>query len=132
LTLRARLFYYARKKNLPPINFDAYKAHLASKTDLASMAVPPAEGTPPYPVPFADIVALISSGKPIPGIRNIPSTVLTDQATQPAADKRKKPWEKNKTQSLEQSTFEDLSVEAVAQTMPEGFISTNTEGKLSG
>jgi hypothetical protein len=123
LTLRARLFYYARKKNVPPINFDAYKAHLASKPP------PSAETTPPYPVPFADIVALITSGQPIPGIKDIPPTVLSDRATQPVANKRRKPWEKDEPFAVEERTFGDRRDEAIVQDVPEEPISGHTEGE---
>lgn len=115
LTIRARTFYYARKTS-QKIDFDAYKAHLASRfpdefpapkpTDAgeSSAPVPQAGGSaadadadadpnPSFPTSFADIVALINSGAPIPGIMDIPPTVLADKATQPAASRRKKPWE---------------------------------------
>lgn len=109
LTIRARTFYYARKTN-QTINFDAYKAHLVSRSpddfpapkpsDAGeSTPLPQAGGAanddpnPSFPTSFADIVALINSGAPIPGIMDIPPTVLADKATQPAASRRKKPWE---------------------------------------
>jgi len=116
LTLRARLFYYARKKNIPPINFDAYKAYLASKPS------PPAEETPPYPVPFADIVAMINSGQPIPGIRDIPPTVLSGLATQPVANKRRKPWEKEESEAIEHKTFGDRRDQPTVQNIPESSV----------
>ncbi|OJD29528.1 myb dna-binding domain protein [Diplodia corticola] len=49
----------------------------------------------PYPTSFAHIVELITTGQPIPGIKEIPDTVLEGQGTAPAASKRKKPWEKD-------------------------------------
>lgn len=122
LTLRARLFYYARKKNIPPINFDAYKAHLANKTSL------PAEETPPYPVPFADIVAMITSGQPIPGIKDIPPTVLSGQATQPLANKRRKPWEKEEPLAAEHKTFGDRRDDVIVQSMPDDQVTDYKEG----
>jgi hypothetical protein len=112
LTLRARLFYYARKKNLPPINFDAYKAHLAFQPS------PPADQNPPYPTPFAEIVALITSGKPIPGIKDIAPTVLSDQATKPVANKRRKPWEKDEDLAVKEVTFGDRRDELIIQDEP--------------
>ena len=51
------------------------------------------QAPPPYPQTFAEIAALITSGAPIPGIRDIPSTVLPNLATQPVEKKRRKPWE---------------------------------------
>lgn len=109
LTIRARTFYYARKTN-QTIDFDAYKAHLASRSPEEFPAPKPsdagestplpqaggaanADPNPSFPTSFADIVALINSGAPIPGIMDIPPTVLADKATQPAASRRKKPWE---------------------------------------
>lgn len=93
------------------IDFDAYKAHVNSKeseglpsaSPIASSQppLPPtsngesADPNPAYPTSFADIVALIQEGKPIPGIKDIPPTVLSDKATQPTASRRKKPWEKD-------------------------------------
>ena len=37
---------------------------------------------------------MIQEGKPVPGIKDIPPTVLSDKATKPTASRRKKPWEK--------------------------------------
>ncbi|CAO2648593.1 Nn.00g078600.m01.CDS01 [Neocucurbitaria sp. VM-36] len=69
-----------------------------ASTDTAGgiMPVPanPAEPPAPYPTSFAQIVELITSGQPIPGIKEIPPTVLTGQGTEPAKARRKKPWEK--------------------------------------
>lgn len=123
LTLRARCFYYSRKFNTP-IDFDAYKAYNAqhglrqppastngippSATAASSPPEPsifsassPAEGAPasseptaPYPTSFAHIVELITTGQPIPGIKEIPNTILEGQGTQPVKTKRRKPWEK--------------------------------------
>ena len=49
----------------------------------------------PYPTSFSQIVELITSGEPIPGIKEVPDTVLEGQASQPTTAKRKKPWEKD-------------------------------------
>ena len=53
------------------------------------------QGAAPYPTSFAQIVDLISSGKPIPGIKEIPDTVLDGQGTESKREKRRKPWEKD-------------------------------------
>ncbi|EGX43480.1 hypothetical protein AOL_s00215g216 [Orbilia oligospora ATCC 24927] len=47
----------------------------------------------PYPTSFAQIVELITSGKPIPGIREIPNTLNAAPPTQNSAQQRRKPWE---------------------------------------
>ncbi|KAK0615526.1 Uncharacterized protein DIS24_g11733 [Lasiodiplodia hormozganensis] len=53
------------------------------------------QGEAPYPTSFAHIVELITSGQPIPGIKEIPDTVLEGQGSASTASKRKKPWEKD-------------------------------------
>lgn len=107
-----------RKYNVD-VDFDAYKAYRSSRPQQppAPQAIPvssalsasaesaggilpgsssnPNEPAAPYPTSFAQIVELISSGKPVPGIKEIPNTVLTGQGTQAAQARRKKPWEKN-------------------------------------
>ncbi|MCJ1399157.1 hypothetical protein MMC11_002359 [Xylographa trunciseda] len=121
LTLRARCFYYARKHNMA-IDFDAYRAwHARQGSPTQTMpndAVPQsctpgeeqisspsylatserlnnesAEPPAPYPLSFSHIVDLITSGQPVPGVKDIPNTVLDGQASQPIRSQRKKPWE---------------------------------------
>jgi hypothetical protein len=150
LTLRAQCFYFSRKKNAA-IDFDAYKAYLedrggahskesASTTRESSDPTPSSYDAPshtgsdlpsasnlndpknaPYPQSFADIVALITSGAPIPGIREIPDTLLTDQASKPVASKRRKPWEKDVDEETIQGgtgTFGDHRDTVVPQEYP--------------
>jgi len=50
-------------------------------------------GGAPTPASFAEICELIAQGKEIPGIKEIPDTVLEGQASQANARTRKKPWE---------------------------------------
>ncbi|KAF2755199.1 hypothetical protein EJ05DRAFT_488727 [Pseudovirgaria hyperparasitica] len=117
LTLRARCFYFSRKFSIP-VDFDAYKRYresanlpipngvFVSQADSvpcnSSTPTPNMEGAngstqpdAPYPTSFAEIVELITSGKPIPGIKDIPPTVLEGQGTQAVKPRRKKPWEKD-------------------------------------
>lgn len=44
---------------------------------------------------YQEIVDLIQSGKPVPGIKEIPTTVLAGQGTTAAKERRRKPWEKD-------------------------------------
>ncbi|KAL1643980.1 hypothetical protein SLS58_004655 [Diplodia intermedia] len=71
----------------------------AATTSAPTSAPAPAEAQQqqeaPYPTSFAHIVELITTGQPIPGIKEIPDTVLEGQGTAPVASKRKKPWEKD-------------------------------------
>jgi len=114
LTLRAQCFYLSRKRSVP-IDFNAYKEYLLAKQEssvpiwarmphppLADRhANPPLERTDgsqdgaPYPKSFAEIVELITSGKPIPGIKEIPNITLPHLASKPMLPKRRKPWEKD-------------------------------------
>ncbi|KAH6642544.1 hypothetical protein C7974DRAFT_385621 [Boeremia exigua] len=57
---------------------------------------PSSSGEPPapYPTSFAHIVELITTGQPIPGIKDIPNTILEGQGTPAEKPRRKKPWEK--------------------------------------
>lgn len=55
---------------------------------------PITEEPPPYPNSFAAIVDLITNNKPIPGIEEIPNTILElGSSKQDKATRRKKPWE---------------------------------------
>jgi hypothetical protein len=56
---------------------------------------------------YQEVVELIQSGKPIPGIKEIPNTVLDGQGTQSTQPRRRKPWEK---EDAENETLE-ISVE---------------------
>jgi hypothetical protein len=73
---------------------------LPPSTEPGGLMPPPttaSEPPAPYPTSFAHIVELITSGKPVPGIKEIPPTVLEGQGTEPSKPKRKKPWEKDET-----------------------------------
>lgn len=134
LTLRAQCFYFSRKKlNGAPVDFDAYKLYIAgrenaipsvSKTqDLPHQGtnLPPAvqdAKAAPYPPTFSDIIALITSGAPIPGIKEIPPTVLKEQATTAVANKRRKPWESENAPLEQGGTFGDRRDEVIEQDVP--------------
>jgi hypothetical protein len=116
LTLRAKCFYYARKSGTK-VDFEGYKRWVEGGREDGQMdgigsqyvedapAVQPIElqntstgsgamGDAPKPASFAEICDLIAEGKPIPGIKDIPDTVLEGQSTASQATKRIKPWEK--------------------------------------
>lgn len=115
LTLRAKCYYYARKAGAN-VDFDGYKQwveqqrangetnEMGGEANNANSEVPVQAttassgamgGDAPKPASFAEIVELIAEGKPIPGIKDIPDTILEGQASENQAEKRKKPWEKN-------------------------------------
>lgn len=53
----------------------------------------------PYSSNYQELVELIVSGKPVPGIKDIPDTVLSDQKSESKASQRLKPWEKKPEES---------------------------------
>jgi hypothetical protein len=79
----------------------------------------------PYPQTFADIVAMITSGAEIPGIRDIPDVVYPiSMATKPTAPRRRKPWEKDIPEDvilngLKEGTFGDQRDKHIVQELPE-------------
>lgn len=118
LTLRAKCYYYARKTGTK-VDFEGYKRWVESGGEIGQVnglgsvedapAVQSAEpqttgsgsgsgsgsmGDAPKPASFAEICDLIAEGKPIPGMKDIPDTVLEGQSTASQATKRTKPWEK--------------------------------------
>lgn len=48
----------------------------------------------PYSSNYQQLVELIVSGQPVPGIKEIPDTVLADQKSKATAQSRPKPWAK--------------------------------------
>ena len=72
-------------ETLPVFATPTSPSSIASTSDQAA----------PYPMSFDHIVSLISSGEPIPGIKEIPDTILEGQASEATFEKRKKPWEKS-------------------------------------
>lgn len=74
-------------------------ANVAPVSDAPSGVLPgpTASNEPPapYPTSFAHIVELITTGQPVPGIKEIPNTILEGQGTQAEKPKRRKPWEKD-------------------------------------
>lgn len=112
LTLRAKCYYFARKAGTT-VDFEGYKQWVQSRgtstqivngtTSLGSVTAVPTEGDAgaggmaqaPKPASFAEICDLIAEGKPIPGIKDIPDTILEGQASESQAETRRKPWERS-------------------------------------
>ncbi|CVL10805.1 hypothetical protein FPRO06_06828 [Fusarium proliferatum] len=74
----------------------------APKTDLyvnrkTAAAQSGSQDQPSYPMGFAEMIKLIQEGKPVPGIRQIPNTVVRDPAVKPVGARAvpRKPWEKD-------------------------------------
>lgn len=73
---------------------------------------------------------LIQSGAPIPGIREIPDTVLVGRESKAEKGRRRKPWEKEEDEEGNgegegakgrgEGTFGDRRDEVIVQEFPEG------------
>lgn len=93
-----------------PLDFSETTYDMPSSTtaapanDASSGVLPtsanPSEPPAPYPTTFAHIVELITTGQPIPGIKEIPNTILEGQGTQAEKPKRRKPWEKDESAAV--------------------------------
>jgi hypothetical protein len=86
------------------VHFDTYKAwkaeheaakgsHVNGQADDQQPASNEPEPGPKFS--YQEIVEMIQSGKPIPGIKEIPDTVLEGQGTTATKSARRKPWEKD-------------------------------------
>lgn len=121
LTLRAKCYYYARKAG-SAVDFDGYKNWVESRkaggaangtsTNIGGdTLIPQIEqadggmGDAPKPASFAEICDMIAEGKPIPGIKDIPDTILEGQASDQQAQGRKKPWEKSESEVADRPSW---------------------------
>lgn len=66
---------------------------ISNSTASPSAPIPGNPPPGPYPISFSHIVDLITTGQLVPGVKDIPDTVLAGQETHTVAAKRKKPWE---------------------------------------
>ena len=80
-------------------------SHNGIDTNLESI-----ESAAPYPISFSRVVDLVTSGGPIPGIKEVPDTVLEGQASLPTTVKRRKPWEKDNVGASEEYVGMETSV----------------------
>lgn len=113
---QAKLFYYCTKTGniLNLDDFYAWKRNNGGKIQLleetpvinaAESDLRPestaSNGETPYSTNYQQLVELIVSGKPVPGIKQIPDTVLSDQSSKLEAPSRTKPWEKKEAASAD-------------------------------
>ncbi|GAA5822076.1 hypothetical protein JCM3770_007009 [Rhodotorula araucariae] len=91
---RAEAFFLSSNAE-PDLEQPAPLAALSSVPPAAAPAPPPTteSANPPYPPSFAELAALIASGAPIPGVRDIPDELAPEPASEPKAPARRKPWE---------------------------------------
>ncbi|CAI5759324.1 unnamed protein product [Candida verbasci] len=99
---QAKSFFFCEKTgNIINIeDYNDWKLHNEEKYDKNAKIVEIKEeetsSDPPYSSNYQNLVESILSGKEIPGIKQIPDTVLTDSASTSNQKERLKPWEKNK------------------------------------
>ena len=112
--------WHAQRMTLGPTgDFSSPHPHSSAQNQVSTTSTSPnltgvassAEQAAPYPLSFNHIVDLITSGKPIPGIKEIPDTILDGQASHTTQTKRKKPWETHEVD-------EDNSENTAATTLP--------------
>ncbi|KAF3918888.1 hypothetical protein ABW20_dc0104009 [Dactylellina cionopaga] len=78
---------------LDPTPLDGSTSNPNIPSDTPTTETGTSKDETPYPTSFAEIVELITSGKPIPGIREIPNTLNPAAPTPSTAQPRRKPWE---------------------------------------
>lgn len=66
---------------------------ISTATTTTEEPPPPYTSPPPYPQSFSHLVELITTGQTIPGIKEVPNTLLTGQGSKAVESKRRKPWE---------------------------------------
>lgn len=93
-------FYCSHTGNI--LNLDDYNQwkrsngdkHVKSKNITEIEEPQPSSDTlTPYSSNYQELVQLIMSGKPVPGIKEIPDTVLPEKSSKSTAQQRTKPWE---------------------------------------
>lgn len=96
--LKAKAFFF-QKRTGEAIDLDNYlkwKQEQEGKGGAQASSTTETDTSPEEPVrlSYAEVIELITSGKPVPGIRDIPSVVLgTEASSEAKAQQRKKPWE---------------------------------------
>jgi hypothetical protein len=109
------------------VDVDQYKAYRESKnnetdedlaavingTDVVSASAASNDPEPGPKLSYQEIVDLIQNGKPVPGIKEIPDTVLAGQGTSASQSRRRKPWEKD-APAVQTATVAEETVETSA------------------
>lgn len=80
---------------------DVKSLSATSTTTRTEEPPPPYTSPPPYPQSFSHLVELITTGQTIPGIKEVPNTLLTGQGSKAVESKRSKPWEVHREVEME-------------------------------
>ncbi|ERF77068.1 hypothetical protein EPUS_06286 [Endocarpon pusillum Z07020] len=109
-----------------PTTSSTSSSNPSQQTSTATSTDETTQPAAPYPTNFSSIVDLITRGQPIPGIENIPDTVLDPSLSQPdSTPQRRKPWEKGdeekeKGEEEEKKDGEGAGPEKETQTLCNG------------
>lgn len=111
---QAKLFFYSTKTgNI--LNLDDYytwKRNNGGKITLVEESEEVNDNgndqEAPYSSNYQELVDLIVSGKPVPGIKQIPDTVLSDQVSKLEAKSRVKPWEQKSEETADEDAESDI------------------------
>lgn len=95
----------------PPTDSSLRVPGLPGRDSAASTEPGVGEPPAPYPVSFSQIVELITAGQQVPGIKEVPDTLLEGQASRAVKAKRRKPWE---------TELEERDVEAIGDAVGKG------------
>lgn len=114
-------FYCSHTGNILNLDdFNEWKIVNGDKYDknkkITEITEEPTSTDPPYSSNYQQLVELIVSGKPVPGIKHIPDTVLSDQSLKSDAKPRLKPWERAKETEQEETEQIDVTEQATEQT----------------
>lgn len=74
-------------------NESSFQNGSGNEASVPSTSAEPVAAEAWYPTSFSRIVELITTGEPIPGIKEVPDTLLSGQDSPAVTVKRKKPWE---------------------------------------
>ncbi len=92
MIIQAKAFYFSKKEQVN-LDLSGYNEWLKNKTSSTADKTNTSNSKPPYSLNYQQLVELISSGQPIPGIQNVPNIVLKNASAPSEAKPRKKPWE---------------------------------------
>ncbi|GAB1313037.1 hypothetical protein MFIFM68171_03247 [Madurella fahalii] len=82
---------------IPAWQLNAPKVDLSKKAEDAGTHTNTSSGGTPYPDNFQALIEAVTMGKPIPGIKEIPNTVVRPPGVTPVGKMKapRKPWEKD-------------------------------------
>ncbi|KAK4120826.1 hypothetical protein N657DRAFT_648620 [Parathielavia appendiculata] len=85
----------SQSQNIPAWQLNAPKVDLSKKADDGASHANTGDGAP-YPENFQALIEAVTTGKPIPGIKEIPNTVVRPPGVTPFGKMKapRKPWEK--------------------------------------